>query len=207
VSIHTKDELYKYILPDRQWAMLTNFIKDFLRAYYAPKVLYQEISKEHKNRSWLCVLIYCLVYVAGSLWLYFKGFTPFEEPWINLSGDIYYLVQAFYILPLVILMWILGTGVLHLISRQFGGNGQFDTLFIMTGYSLWAPWYLLIIVDCIHSTPVWLYNTVLGICIILVLTGTTLATKIEENVNIIAAIFSSVIAFASMGLILFTYIR
>ncbi|MGD8751255.1 MAG: YIP1 family protein [Anaerolineales bacterium] len=187
--------------------MLNSFIKDFLRAFYSPKILYQEISADRQSGSWLCVLIYCLVYVGGSLWLYFEGFTPFVEPWIKLSGDRYYLVQAFYILPLVFLMWILGTGVLHIMSNQFGGSGRFDTLFSMTGYSLWAPWYPLIIVDSIHSTPEWLYNTVLGVCIILILIGTTIAVMIEEKVNLVTAIFSSVIAFTSIGLILFTYIR
>jgi hypothetical protein len=145
--------------------------------------------------------------VGGSLWLYFNGFTPFAEPWINLPGDRYYLVQAFYILPLVFLMWILGTGVLHRMSKRLGGSGSFDTLFIMTGYSLWAPWYPLIIVDCIHATPEWLYNLVLGVCIILILIGTTIAAMVEEKVKPIAAVLSSVTALVSIALILFTYIR
>jgi hypothetical protein len=175
--------------------MLKAFVRDFLWAYYSPKHLYQEISKQGQSRSWLSVLIYCLVYVGGSLWLYFKGFTLFVEPWIKLSPDRYYLVQAFYILPLVFLMWILGTGVLHIVSTHFGGSGQFDTLFSMTGYSLWAPWYPLIIVDSIHATPEWLYNTVLGVCIILILTGTTIAVTIEEKVSLMTAIISSLIDF------------
>jgi hypothetical protein len=187
--------------------MLKNFIKDFLQAFYLPQSLYRGISKNKKSKSWLCVLIYCLVYVGGSLWLYFKGFTPFEGTWIKLPEEIYYLVQSFYIIPLTFLMWILGTGVIHVVSKYFGGKGRCDVLFIMTGYSLWAPWYLLIIVDCLHSTPEWLYNTVLGICIILILFGTTIATMIEEKINLAGAIISSTIAFASIGLILFTYIR
>jgi hypothetical protein len=187
--------------------MLIAFLNDFVRAFYAPRSLYQDISRQQHGRSWLCVLVYCLVYVGGSLWLYFEGFTPFADPWINLPGDRYYLVQAFYILPLVFLMWILGTGVLHLLSSQFGGSGGFDTLFIMTGYSLWAPWYPLIIVDCIHATPEWLYNAVLGVCMILILIATSIAAMVEEKVGLLAAAFSSVIAFASIALILFTYIR
>jgi len=105
--------------------MLNSFIKDFVRAFYSPKTLYAEISKGRSSNSWLCVLVYCLIYVVGSLWLYFKVFTPFVEPWIKLPENIYYLVQAFYILPLVFLMWILGTGVLHFLSRLFNGNGRF----------------------------------------------------------------------------------
>jgi len=127
--------------------------KDFIRAFYSPKYLYMEISEGRKSSSWLCVLVYCLIYVIGSLWLYFRGFTPFVKSWIKLSEDVYYLVQAFYLLPLVFLMWILGISVLHVLCRQFGGKGKFEVLLIMTGYSLWAPWYPLIVLDCIHSTP------------------------------------------------------
>ena len=187
--------------------MVKKLTKDFIQAFYSPKSLYREISMGKQSSSWIFVLIYCLVYVLGSLWLYFKGFTPFVWTWIKLSEEYYYLVQSFYIIPLVFLMWILGTGVIHVVSKYFGGKGRFDVLFTMTGYSLWVPWYPLIIVDCIHSIPEWLYNIVLGICIILILFGTTIATMIEERINLIGAIISTIIAFTSIGLILFTYIR
>jgi hypothetical protein len=187
--------------------MLQSFIKDFARSFYSPKSLYREISLGRRSVSWLCVLVYCLVYVVGSFWLYFKGFTPFVEPWLKLPEDRYYLIQSFYIIPLVFLMWILATGVLHVLSKQLGGKGDFNTLFSMTGYSLWAPWYPLIIVDIIHATPEWLYNTVLGACIIFVITGTAAAVKVEEKIKAVSAFAASIISFASIGLILFTYIR
>jgi len=187
--------------------MVKHFIIEFLKVFYSPKTLYQNISDGKKSRSWICVLVYCFIYVVGSLWLYMKDFTPVVKPWIVLSHDIYYLVQAFYIIPLVFLMWILGTGVIHIVSKKFNGRGNFDTLFVMTGYALWAPWYPLIVVDCIHSTPEWLYNTVLGVCMILLLIETTLAAIIEEKINWSVALFSSGLAVISIGLILFTYIR
>ena len=187
--------------------MLNRLTGEFFQAFYSPKSLYQEISRGRKSSSWLCVLIYCLIYMLGSLWLYFQGFTPFVKPWINLPEDIYYLVQAFYSLPLVFLMWILGTGVLHVLCGQFGGKGRFEVLLLMTGYSLWAPWYLLIVVDCIHSTPEWLYNIVLLVCIIFILIGTSIAALVEEKINLIVAFISSVTSLSSIELILFTYIR
>jgi len=187
--------------------VLKRLIKEFFQAFYTPKSLYMEISKGRQSSSWLCVLFYCLIYVMGSLWLYFKGFTPFVKPWIKLPEDVYYLVQAFYILPLVFLMWILGTGVLHILCRQFGGKGRFEVLLLMTGYSLWAPWYPLIVVDCVHSTPEWLYNTILVVCIFFILIGTTVAVMVEEKINLITGFISSIISLSSIGLILFTYIR
>ena len=69
--------------------------------------------------------------MVGSLWLYFKGFTPFVDTWIKLPEEIYYLVQSFYIIPLIFLIWILGAGVLHVVSKFFGGSGRFDVLFML----------------------------------------------------------------------------
>ena len=187
--------------------MLKLAFRDFIRAYFAPKALYSELAAGRRSDSWLCVLVYGLIYVAGSIWLFLNDYTPFVEPWIALPGEIYYLVQSFYIIPLIFLMWILGTGVLHILSWPFGGRGRFNVLLLMTGYSFWAPWYLLVIVDCIHATPEWLYNTVLGTSIVLILLGTTLAVRTEEKTGIMSAILASALALASIGAILFTYIR
>ena len=80
---------------------LRNFVLGFIQAYARPKSLYDKIARGENYKTWLCVLVYCSVYVIGSLWLYFKGFTPFEPPWIKLPEEIYYLVQAFTIIDLL----------------------------------------------------------------------------------------------------------
>ncbi len=59
--------------------------------------------------------------------------------WLKLPEKTYYLIESFYILPLIFLMWILAAGVLHVLSGTFfGGKGRFENLFVMTGYSLLA---------------------------------------------------------------------
>ncbi len=145
--------------------------------------------------------------LAGTLWLYARGFTPFVAPWLKLPEETYYLIEAFYILPLCFLMWIMGTGVLRILGRIFGGTGRFETLLTMTGYSLWAPWYPLIVVDCLHSTPEWLYNTVLAACIVLLPIETAIAVKVEEKIRWPAAVVCAVVSVGSVGVITFTYIR
>ena len=183
------------------------FLKDFSRAFYGPVSLYREIHKGRPSPSWLCVLVYCLIYVFGTLWLYFNDYTPFVKPWIVLNPEVYYLAESIYLTPLIFLVWILGAGIIHVVSRLFGGSGRFDITLRMTGYSLWAPWYPLIIVDSIHKTPEWLYNTVLAICIVLVLAGTAIAVKIEEKISVFGSIVTSVVALGSIAGITFTYIR
>lgn len=182
-------------------------LKDFARSYYAPRMLYRDIAQGHRSRSWVYVLLYCLIYVVGSLWLYAEGYSPFVSPWLVIPQGSYYLVQAFYIVPLVFLMWILATGVISVLARFAGGRGAFHRLLEMSGFSLWAPWYPLIIVDVIHATPEWLYNVVLALCMLLILRGTTVAVMEEERVGLFPAFGATAAAFVSIGLILFTYIR
>jgi hypothetical protein len=183
-----------------------NFIRDFSRAFYAPRTLYTEIHNGRRTPSWLCVSIYCGIYVIGTLWLYFTGHQPTVEPWIKLDRSIYYLVQSFYQAPLVFLMWFQSAGTIHVLSKLFGGKGNFDTTLTMTGYALWAPWMILIPFDII-STPEWLYNLVLGFCILFVAVGTIISTKIEEGIGWISATIASIFAFIAIAIILFTFIR
>jgi len=186
---------------------MKNLFYDFVRAFYAPKSLYKEIHDGRATPSWLCVLIYCLIYVIGCLWLYFNGYRPFVEPWIKLDPNIYYLIEAFYLTPLIFLMWIQGAGIIHVLSKFFGGKGRYDTTLKMTGYSFWAPWYPLIIVDAIHSTPEWLYNIVLILCVLFIIGGTAISIKIEENISWGRSLIFSIFSVVTMGVFIFTFIR
>ena len=186
---------------------LKNLFYDFVRAFYAPKTLYQEMHDGRSTPSWLCVLVYCLIYLIGCLWLYANNFTPFVKPWITLAPNIYYLAEAFYLTPLIFLMWIQGAGTIHVLSKFFQGKGRFDTILKMTGYSIWAPWYPLIIVDTIHATPDWLYKIILIFCVLFCIGGTSIAVKVEEKISWIASIFCALSSIAAIGIIIFTFIR
>ncbi|UCD38452.1 MAG: hypothetical protein JSW54_02960 [Fidelibacterota bacterium] len=185
---------------------MRNFTYDFVRAFYAPQRLYQDIHDGRPSPSWLCVLFYSLVYVVGCFWLYFTGHEPFARSWIILDPQNYYLVEAFFCLPLVFLLWIQAAGTLHVLSRLLGGHSHFDTVLRMTGYSIWAPWWILIPFD-IFPTPAWLYNMVLVVCIVLMLAGTSAAVKAEAGTGWVAAIANTMVALTAMGVIMFTFIR
>ena len=184
-----------------------NLPHDFARAFYSPKSLYTDMRDGRPTASWLCVLVYCAIYVVACLWLHFSGYEPFTTPWIALRPDIYYLVEAFYLTPLIFLLWIQGAGTIHVLARLFKGRGRFDTTLRMTGYSLWAPWYPLIIVDSIHATPEWLYYAVLTLCVVLLVVGTTISARIEEGIGWVGALISSTLAILSVGVMLFVFIR
>lgn len=182
-------------------------LTDFARAFYAPRALYRDIAEGRKSPSWAFVLVYCLYYVGGVIWLYANHFEPFATQWLRLDPKTYYLVEAFFILPVVFAAWILGAAVIRTLSMLVRGQGRFEVLLRMTGYSLWAPFFLLAIVDSIHATPEWLYTTVLSICAILVPVGTTIAVKVEEKVHIVLAAVIALVGIGATGIVTYTYIR
>jgi len=185
---------------------LDAFFYDFARAFYSPKMLYTDIHNGRRTPSWLCVAIYCVIYVIYTFWGYFNGITPPVEPLLRIDIQKYYLVQSFYEAPLVFAMWILAAGAIHVLGKSFGGKGNFDTTLTMTGYALWAPWFVLIPFD-IFPVSATVYNIILTICILLVIMGTTVSTKVEEGIGWIGAFISSTIAISAISLLLFTLIR
>jgi hypothetical protein len=186
---------------------LRAFLLDFARSFTAPVRLYADIRDGRRSPSWLCVLIYCAAYVGGAIWLHLNGFTPFSQPWITLDPRIYYLTEAVYLTPLIFLIWILGAGTAHVLATLVDGEGSFDITLRMTGYSLWAPWYPLIIVDSIHSTPDWLYNTILAVSVAWLLAGTTIALRLGQRLSWPRAVVVSLAAIIVIAGFTLTFIR
>lgn len=186
---------------------LPTLLLDFVSSFVAPARLYSEIRDGRDSASWVCVLVYCAAYVAGAIWLHFHGFTPFMEPWLVLAPDAYYLAEAVYLTPVIFLVWILGAGTIQVLGRLAGGRGRFEITLSMTGYAFWAPWYPLIIVDSIHSTPDWLYTAVLTACFVWLLIGTTISTMTEQRLSWARSAMISVVAVGVISGITFTYIR
>jgi hypothetical protein len=186
---------------------LRTFLFDLPLSFIAPARLYSEIRDGRSSPSWLCVLVYCSAYVGGAVWLHLNDFVPFTQPWLILDPDAYYLAEAVYLTPLIFLTWILGAGTIHVLAQLAGGSGSFDITLRMTGYAFWAPWYPLIVVDSIHSTPGWLYNAVLAGCLVWQLTGTTIVAKTEQRLSWPRAALASLAAILVIAGITLTYIR
>ncbi len=47
--------------------MVKTFLADLARVFHAPRSLYRDISRGRSTASWLCVLLYGLVYVGGGV--------------------------------------------------------------------------------------------------------------------------------------------
>ncbi len=182
------------------------FLQDLARSFHAPKALYVDIHGGHRTPSWLCVALYCAIYVAYTSWAAFHGVTPPEQPLLKIELQRYYLVQSFYEAPLVFALWILASGLIQLLSKPFGGRGTFDATLVMTGYAIWAPWFLLIPLDIFRSSGL-IYNLVLTVLILWTWLGTSISIRVEQGIGWLGALVSSLIAILSISLLLFVLIR
>ena len=62
-----------------------------------------------------------------------------SPPWLAIPAEDYYFWQIFYALPVILLGWILASGVIQLLSRGFHGQGSFEKNLAATGFSLVVP--------------------------------------------------------------------
>ncbi len=185
---------------------LSVFLRDFARAFYSPRGLYTDIHKGHSTPSWLAVLLYCAIYVAYTAWGAIAGVTPPVEPLLKIDPQRYYLVQSIYEAPLVFALWVMAAGSIHALGKLLGGRGNFDPMLVMTGYSLWAPWFILLPFDIFIASG-WIYDLALTLLIVWTVLGTTIATWAEHGISWWKSLALSVIAILAVSLLLFTLIR
>jgi len=185
---------------------LIYFPHDILRSILVQRGLYLDIHQGRSTPSWLLVALYCAVYAAYSILAYLAGRMPEAEPWLKIDGEVYYLVQSVFVIPLILCLWLQAAATIHVLGRLRGGAGDFDRTLRMTGYSLWAPWAILLPFD-ILPTPELLYDLALGVCIFLMLAGTTLAAEIEAGIEWGYAFFFALIAILGVAIMLFALIR
>lgn len=185
---------------------LRNFFRDWLQAYFSLRVLYTRIHAGQPSASWLMMLIYCLIYVGGTIWLAATHTLPFEEPMLKIDPERYYFVQTFYEGPLMFAVWIMAAGILHLVGRFFGGQSRYETMLVMCGWSIFTPWALLIPFDLIAGEG-WLYNLALTALSLLMIGGTTVAVKIEAQIGWPGAVVTALAAILPVGLLLGVLIR
>ncbi len=81
----------------------------------------------------ISIVLYTLVYV----FLTIGGGAPSSfTPWLNVSKEVYYSYNRFWLAPSMIAGWILAAGVAYLLSRLVSGKGSFDDLLGVFGFGI-----------------------------------------------------------------------
>ncbi|MBU2009780.1 MAG: YIP1 family protein [Chloroflexi bacterium] len=67
--------------------------------------------------------------------------------WLAIPAENYYFWEVFFIAPVMILAWILAAGVVQVLGRCFGGDGEYEDVFTLLGFGIAVPTYTTLIAD------------------------------------------------------------
>ncbi len=62
--------------------------------------------------------------------------------WIAIPAENYYFWEIFFALPVFLMGWILGTGLVQLLSKALKGNGTFESTLAVSGFALTVPMFV-----------------------------------------------------------------
>lgn len=133
-----------------------------------PRGTSREILEKNDIKISLCIVLnFGIIMAAGMLISYFtKGYPPPPQdlkiwieawgeftmlPFLKLPAESYRLVQAIFMIPLVLAIWILMAGSARLLSALFGGKSSFDQFASLFGLSFFVFWIIASIFDTVMS--------------------------------------------------------
>jgi hypothetical protein len=88
------------------------------------------------RRSAQAVLAVGILYALSSVSLAAAGAVPLAPPFLRLRAENYYFWQMFLVVPVILLAWVLVSGVVRLLLRKEPGCASFDRTAALTGVAL-----------------------------------------------------------------------
>jgi hypothetical protein len=115
----------------------SQFWKYYWMTFYKPGEAFTGILQDSKSvgPAVRAVLISALLYTAVYIFLIFGGGQPFK-PWLDISLELYYRYNVFFCLPSMFLGWILSAGVIQILAKLYGGQGNFEQVLLLFGFSI-----------------------------------------------------------------------
>ncbi len=107
--------------------------------FFCPRVTFRALLHDPKASGFglLGPVALASVYFIGiSIALAFKVMHLPQSPVLNIPVEQYYAYERFYILPVGIAGIILAAGVIRLLAQGWNGQGRFEELFTLLGFSL-----------------------------------------------------------------------
>jgi hypothetical protein len=127
------------------WAYFAAFVRHPTRTWA------QLLSDPARLRyGFLAVLTVGLGYavtIAGIAW---SGGTP-SLPWLAIPPAEYFKWEVLFVAPVTVLCWVLAGGVMHLLSKPFGGRGTFDDTLASLGFAIALATFISLIPDAIRA--------------------------------------------------------
>jgi len=72
-------------------------------------------------------------------------------PWLVISQAEYFKWEVLFVAPVTVLCWVLAGGVMHLLSKPFGGRGTLDDTLALLGFAIAFATFVTLIPDAIRA--------------------------------------------------------
>lgn len=82
----------------------------------------------------------------------------FTEPFIPIPKDTYRLWEAFFILPMYLIAWVLLAGFAYLVTKHFKAKRSFKEILNVLGFAYFVPLYFFVIFDFFLVGPAYSWN-------------------------------------------------
>jgi hypothetical protein len=87
------------------------------------------------------------VTIAGIAW---SGGVA-SPPWLVIPQAEYFKWEVLFVAPVTVLCWVLAGGVVHLLSKPFGGRGSYDDTLALLGFAIAFATFITLIPDAIRA--------------------------------------------------------
>jgi len=127
------------------WAYFTAFVR------HPAQTSGQLLSDPARLRyGFFAVLTVGLGYALTVVGIAWSGGTP-SPPWLAIPSAEYFKWEALFVAPVTVLCWVLAGGVMHLLSKPFGGRGSYDDTLALLGFAIAFSTFISLIPDATRA--------------------------------------------------------
>jgi hypothetical protein len=118
---------------------MTNFRQYYFGTLLRPTRTFTELMADSRRFRFgayalgINAILYTWVYVNLTI----GGGAPSAfTPWLAIPKEVYYFYNQFILAPSMVMSWLLGGGVIQLLSKPFGGSGTFEDTLSALGFAI-----------------------------------------------------------------------
>lgn len=125
-------------------------LRYFTQSVINPTNAFKLLSKEHSFIIGFLLMFakwfLCEFYV---LYLFLSNQELFAKPWLNIPSASYRFYELFFYIPFGVLLWILNSGIIHILAVTSGGKGSFKDSLNINGIAVFTPFVFIDTIDVI----------------------------------------------------------
>lgn len=97
------------------------------------------------------VLLLAALYELAILLWALGGATPTMPSFLKIPDDVYYYYQLIFMIPMIVIVWLLAGAIAYVLSKALGGNGSYDAILGGFGIATLFSTYFALIPDFVQG--------------------------------------------------------